>query len=334
MFNKLYIKIKEILKNEPILSYIIIILIMINFIRLPYYINGTGGIVPLDKKIIIENEYKNKGSFNIAYVSEYKANLYTLLYAWLNPNYDIIPKSEYLNTTDTDNTMNYRDNLELTSSLDNALYVSYIKAGEFISIESNDIYVTYILDGAITDIEVGDKILKVNDIPVLTKDDVSNIINTLNKDDDVIFDVYNKKDIKRHGKVLETDNYKYVGLYLTEDTKYKVDRNIKFKFDHNESGPSGGLMVALEIYNSINDVDITKGYTIAGTGTIDKMGNVGSVAGIKYKLRGASKAGAKVFLVPLDNLEEALYEKELNNYNINVVAVSTFNDALKYLDSL
>ena len=47
--------------------------------------------------------------------------------------------------------------------------------------------------------------------------------------------------------------------------------------------------MALEIYNELIEEDLTKGYTIAGTGTLDINGDVGSISGIKYKLKSAEK---------------------------------------------
>ena len=59
----------------------------------------------------------------------------------------------------------------------------------------------------------------------------------------------------------------------------------------------------------IVDEDITKGKTVVGTGTIDIDGNVGAIGGVKYKLIGAVKNKADVFLVPKDNYEEAIEVK-------------------------
>lgn len=54
-------------------------------------------------------------------------------------------------------------------------------------------------------------------------------------------------------------------------------------------------MTTLEIYNSLTDDDLTKGYKIVGTGTIDMEGNVGMIGGVKYKLKGAIKKKADIF---------------------------------------
>ena len=50
--------------------------------------------------------------------------------------------------------------------------------------------------------------------------------------------------------------------------KLLVNPKVKVKTDE-IGGPSAGLMFSLEIYNQFTKEDLTKGYQIAGTGTID-----------------------------------------------------------------
>ena len=90
-------------------------------------------------------------------------------------------------------------------------------------------------------------------------------------------------------------------------------------------------MIALSIYDQLTDNDLTKGRIIAGTGTVNRDGNVGGISGIKYKLKGAVKNKADIFLVPKSNYSEAIKEIEENNYNIKLISIEKFTDALKYL---
>ena len=107
---------------------------------------------------------------------------------------------------------------------------------------------------------------------------------------------------------------------------------IKIKFKSSEGGPSGGLMLTLAIYNKLTDSNLSNGRKIVGTGTIDQNGNVGEIGGVKYKLNGAVKAHADIFLVPSgDNYKEALKEKEKNNYQITIKAIKTLDEAITYL---
>ena len=45
----------------------------------------------------------------------------------------------------------------------------------------------------------------------------------------------------------------------------------------------------LAIYKELIEEDITHGLKIVGTGTIDELGNVGEIDGVKYKILGAVK---------------------------------------------
>ena len=77
------------------------------------------------------------------------------------------------------------------------------------------------------------------------------------------------------------------------------------------------------------------GKTIVGTGTIDINGNVGPIGGVKYKLKGAVKNKAEIFIVPNgENYEEAIKLKKENNYKIDIIGVNTIDDALNYLMDL
>ncbi|PZM96577.1 MAG: hypothetical protein DIU79_04725 [Actinobacteria bacterium] len=96
-------------------------------------------------------------------------------------------------------------------------------------------------------------------------------------------------------------------------------------------GPSAGLMFALGIIDKLRPEDLTGGKVIAGTGTIDDMGNVGPIGGIPQKLIGAKEAGATVFLVPKENCPEAV-RNAIDG--IQLVKVSTLREALDALKAL
>ena len=91
----------------------------------------------------------------------------------------------------------------------------------------------------------------------------------------------------------------------------------------------------MSIYDSLVKEDITNGLTIVGTGTIDLEGNIGSIGGVEYKLKSAVKNDADLFIVPNDeNYKEALKIKEENNYDIEILGVSTFDEVINYLEDI
>ena len=89
------------------------------------------------------------------------------------------------------------------------------------------------------------------------------------------------------------------------------------------------------IYNKITKKDVTKGLKIAGTGEIDKDGNIGTIGGVKYKLLGAEKKHADIFLVPNgENYKECIKIKKERNLKIKVIGVSTFSEAVDKLNRI
>jgi PDZ domain-containing protein len=99
----------------------------------------------------------------------------------------------------------------------------------------------------------------------------------------------------------------------------------------NIGGPSAGMMFTLQIMDQLTEEPLTKGYRIAGTGTIDRDGVVGAIGGVHQKVYGAIAAGARAVLVPAANYDDAVAAA---GDQIEVVRVETIDDALVFLESL
>lgn len=325
MFSKIYSKMKENIKD---ISYIFItsltIAIILN-IPVPYQIEAPGGLINLNDKVEVLNGYDSKGSLNLTYVSSYDGNVATYLMAKLSSKWDLVEDTLVENENEEDTKV--RNKIMLENSLSNAYYVAYNYLNKQVDITSSNLYVIYVDKNANTDIKVGDKIVKVDDINVKDVDDIKSYINTKNVGDKVKF-IVNDGD-EKYAVIDEYDNNK--SLLISVICNYNYDSDVKFNFEEGESGASGGLMIALSIYDQNTKTDLTKGYKIAGTGTIDKNGNVGEISGIKYKIEGVIKKDVDIFFVPYGNYEEAKKVVENNNYDINLVCIKTFSDAINYL---
>ena len=114
---------------------------------------------------------------------------------------------------------------------------------------------------------------------------------------------------------------------------YLFDVRMPFPVDvesDNVGGPSAGFMFALGILDAVTDGDLTRGYYVAGTGTIGQDGVVGAVGGAAEKALAAEQDGAQVFLVPKDDSEEARrWVKQLQ-----IVPIERFDDAIHALCGL
>ena len=336
----MYIKIYEIIKKYIVDNYKFILFLTIIFLvmtyEFPYYVNTPGGLINLNDKIKIENSYNSEGTINLSYVLERKATLSTLLIAKFNKDWSVIKKEEVVAINENENDVVFRDKMLLEEANDYATIVAFSKLNKNVNINENHVYVTYVDEDVNSDLKIGDEILEVNNIKINSKEQLLNIIRGYSVNDILNIKVINnnKYSVKK-AKLKEENGKVMIGILITEDLKFETNPNINFEFSFNESGPSGGLMETLYIYNALTKGDITKGLTIVGTGTIDKNGNVGSISGVEFKLKGAVKKDADIFFVPNgENYEEAIKIKQKMNYDIQVKGVDSFDEVIDYLNNL
>lgn len=329
MLKKIYNEIKK--EYKRILVFIIIFLLCI--VELPFYIETPGGAIAVNDRIKIEGSYESTGSFNLAYVSELKATIPTLLYSLFNKDWDVLKKSEVIYENETEKESSYRDKMFLEQAKNNSVIVAYKYANKRIEIFNEYLAVAYIDDWADTDLKIGDEILELNDIKITKGEQVAEVLSENEVGSRLkILVKRNDEEVECYGVLIDKDNKKMIGIGYIEMYDIETEPQIEFAFKNSESGPSGGLVLALSIYDHLVSEDITKGRKIVGTGTIDVNGNVGSIGGVEYKIKGAVKEKADIFLVPAgENYEEAKKVIEENNYNIELIAVSTFSEALEKL---
>ncbi|MGZ6779385.1 MAG: S16 family serine protease, partial [Mycobacterium sp.] len=99
----------------------------------------------------------------------------------------------------------------------------------------------------------------------------------------------------------------------------------------NVGGPSAGLVFSLAVIDKLTTGDLSGTRFVAGTGTINSDGKVGSIGGITHKIFAARDAGATVFLVPADNCDEA---KSSHQDGIDLVRVEDLGGAVDALKAL
>lgn len=335
MFIKIYEKIKTFIKENYKGLIILIAIFLLFTIELPYSIYTPGGSVNLNERIEVDTEFEINGSFNMAYVSMVKGSIPFLLVSKIIPDWDIIKKEDItIKGEDMDSMIN-RERLYLKESRDAATINAYKKAQKDLKITSVINNVSYIASEANTDLKIGDIILSVNDKKIETLNDLKSIIGSLAKDTKVSLKIKrNDKEEMAYAYTYETDDGIKIGVSLITTYLYDANPNIDIKSKSSEMGSSGGLMMSLTIYNKLVEKDITKGRKIVGTGTIDIDGNVGEIGGVKYKLIGAVKNKADIFICPIENYEEALKIKEERNFDIKIISAKTFDEVLEKLEAI
>ncbi|HVV77970.1 MAG TPA: PDZ domain-containing protein [Mycobacteriales bacterium] len=96
-------------------------------------------------------------------------------------------------------------------------------------------------------------------------------------------------------------------------------------------GPSAGTALALGIIDKLTPGGITGGRTIAGTGTVSRLGKVGPIGGIQQKIAAAVSAGATVFFAPASECADA---KAVAPASLKLVAITTLHQAVAALEAI
>lgn len=336
MFNKLYELLKKILKNNYKLIIFWILILFLCFYKFPYVIYCPGGAIDLTKRIEVENTTDKEGKLQMAYVSMRQGSIINVLLSFVIPGWDLEKEStaSYDNQS-LEQTLEV-EKFQMQNSIDVATILAYQKAGKNVNVKSEKAVVYYIVDEAQTDVNLLDEIISVDGVEIKTLNDIVELVKKHQKDD--IVNIVVKKDNKEKevtAKVYLNENLEpKIGIGVITGFEYETDPSINIKHNSSEAGSSGGLMLSLAIYNSFIDEDITHGKSIIGTGTISLNGVVGEIDGVKYKVLGAERKNAEIFLCPTENYKEAMEVKNEYDLKIEIVSVSTFDEALNYLNNL
>ena len=337
MIKKTCQQIKLMLRENYKFIFLLIAFYFVLTIPLPYYIHTKGGLIDISNKVTIEDEHDKSGSINLSYVTEMSGNVLTYMLSYVIPSWDLVSQREYVSSNETATDVDYRNKLLLDEANANAVVVAYKEANKEVTIKDKHFYVVYVDEAADTTLKVGDEIITADGVKIDTMKDYIDAVakSTIGDNLNIVVLDKNEKRVNRTAKVFEMEERNVTGIIVTSKIEYEANPKITFTFDESESGPSGGLMMSIAIYNKLISDDLTKGLTIVGTGTIDIDGNVGEISGIEYKLKGAVDAKADIFFAPLgDNYEDAKKLAKKNNYDIKIVGVSTFSDAINYLRSV
>lgn len=327
--------IKFIKENYKLFLFIIIFCTFC-FYETPYSIYKPGGTINASKRVSGDNLYTSKGSFNMAYIGYMKGKLPIYLLAHIIPEWELIKNEEFTaSETESIDDVLTRDHLSYLESISNATYVAMNNANVPYEITKTNYYITYISPQNDSDLKIGDLLISYDDISFENLDKLREYINSKKENDKILLKYERNKETKEtYSTIYKEEDTLYLGVSVSIIYEFSSDYNIKVASKLSESGPSGGFITALSIYNALVEEDITKGYKIVGTGTIGYDGVVGEIGGTNYKLAAAVKDHADIFLCPSGNYEEAIEYAKEKKYDIMIKKVSDFKEALDYLNSL
>ncbi|WJY28992.1 SepM family pheromone-processing serine protease [Sporosarcina trichiuri] len=342
-------------KRIGITALLAVLVTLFMVLPLDGYVSQPGGAYELSPLVHVEDgDEEDTGTFSLMTISVGKATPATYLWSHLSDKMKLLPADKVRRHGEDDREYNIRQLRLMSDSQFNAITVAFEKAGKPVEIDFAGIYVQLVVDGSASDgkLEAGDRITGVDGKRLTEPDQFAAYVTDQRKGDTIeVEGAREGKPFKEEITLKEIPGAKgKVGLGI----QYQEDRSLKTipKVTFNTSdigGPSAGLMFTLEIINQLDSRDITKGYTIAGTGEMLPGGTVGRIGGIDFKVMAADRDGMEIFFAPDDelpeevkaanpgirsNYEEAAETAEKIGTTMKIVPVKTVDDALKYLDGL
>ncbi|WP_096199241.1 SepM family pheromone-processing serine protease [Bacillus sp. FJAT-45350] len=327
---------------------LVAVLLFLHFYQLPYFYTEPGDSRILAAYVEVEDGYEDQGSFMLTTVKMGKANTFFYVWSQFSDFRLLIPEDHMIGPDETDDDYFHRQRMMMTSSQEAAKIIAYKKAGKTVMFDHRGVLVMSFIDGmpAAKILQPEDRIIAVEGVPITTVTELNQRVGHKEAGEEVMLTV------DRDGEELQLsvpiaqfpdelggeDGRAGLGImYPVADRDVTYEPNVSIDTEK-IGGPSAGLMFSLEVYNRLVEEDITKGYQIAGTGTIDEDGYVGRIGGVKQKVVAAHNASVDIFFAPKEegredsNYVDALKAAEQIGTSMKIVGVNTFDEALAYLE--
>jgi Lon-like protease len=303
----------------------------------PYFLITPGGTWDIGSRVKVPDEVRRPmGRMAFTAVYEQEANWGEVAKARVAGQAEIVPAVEIRPPGTTQQQVNETNRRLIDESKPVAAAVGLRAAGYDVEISGQGSQVESVIAGMPADgvLHQGDIIVAVDGSPAPTTNALIEAIRRHKVGDHVALT------IRRDGEQQDVDigtrsspsepGRPIVGVTIST---YLFDVRLPFQVDiesDNVGGPSAGFMFALGILDAVTDGDLTRGYFVAGTGTIAADGTVGPVGGAAEKALAAEHDGAQIFLAPKDNADEARRWV----HGLQIVPVERLDDAVHFLCGL
>jgi Lon-like protease len=252
--------------------------------------------------------YPTSGQLDLLTVSVFggpdrRVNLISVINGWLSRSSAVVPEEDIFAPGQTQQQSDAENKAEMVSSQESATAAALSTLG--IPVPTTlSVAGLQAKSPAAEVLKTGDVILAVNGRSITDLATLRTELQQTKAGDTVKVEVRRKgqtKTVSARTIASDQDGHTALGVYI--DPAFHFPFSVKIQIE-DIGGPSAGMMFALGIIDTLTPGDLTGGKRIAGTGTIDIDGTVGAIGGIRQKLVGARRAGARYFLAPADNCDE------------------------------
>ncbi|PIC78152.1 peptidase [Sporosarcina sp. P19] len=343
------------MRKWAIAAVILLVVVVLALYPLDMYISRPGGAYDLAPLVeVVGGDTDDVGTFSLMTIAIGKATPVTYAWSKFSDKMKLMPATQVRRHGESDEEYGVRQIKLMADSKTHAISVAFDKAGLPINRKFTGVFVAGVLPAGASagKLKVGDVIQSIDQQKLASTDAFMQEISGMSKGQNVHLQVERgerKVDVPVELKELpETDGRVGLGIEFEEQVKLETEPKVDIRTEE-IGGPSAGLMFTLELMNRLVDVDLTKGYNIAGTGEMLEDGSVGRIGGIDFKIMAADREGIEIFFAPEDELPEEVKKKNpqlLSNYDeakatadkigtkMKVVPVKTIDDALSYLEKL
>jgi len=303
-------------------------------VELPYLAYSAGPVSDAADTVVAEEVaiYPPDGELLMLTVVSQDVNVFEALIAGVDPAIDLVRKQAVRRAGESDEEYRNRVLQQMDDSNFRAIAVALQHLGyEMVPTEVviNDISQDV---PAFEVLERGDTVVSVNGVPIETVDDFPPALEGFGVGDTITMALLrNGTEVEVEVELAEKEDEPgepMIGIFLGELTEAPFPISIEAG---DVGGPSAGMMHTIAIIDALTEGELTDGHVIAGTGTIQLDGSIGSIGGIRQKVVGAEAAGAEYILVPAGNYERALTAERTD---IEIVSVATLDEAITFLESL
>jgi PDZ domain-containing protein len=312
--------------------------VLMALVTVPYVSLGPGPtfdtLGEIDGKEVVDikgaDVHPTTGHLNMTTVSQRdNLTLGQALTLWVSGREQLVPRDLVYPPDKSKDEIDESNNQEFKRSEDSAEYAAlgYLKYAPAVTAE------TVSKDGASAGkLKEGDAIDAVNGTPVTDLEQFQGLMAKTKPGDEVVLDFRRKNaapgvtTVKLGSAPDKDQGVLGIGVVEAPWAPFTINFNLA-----NIGGPSAGLVFSLAVIDKLTTGDLSGDRFVAGTGTINSDGKIGSIGGITHKILAAHEAGATVFLVPADNCDEA---KSAHQDGIDLVKVNKLGDAVEALKAL
>ncbi|MDA8374948.1 MAG: PDZ domain-containing protein [Actinomycetota bacterium] len=306
----------------------------IAFLPLSAYSFSPGDAIPVQSQIRVAGEpvVKGQGSILMTDVLLTQLTPITWFVDQFNSSVNIYPASEIFGGSNPSQ-LNKLQIGQMVDSKTAAVMAAYSLVHlPLQQIDGGQIVAT--ISGASRKLEIGDVITAVNGKPVTTALQVAHAVQSARSSVTLAIArpqsaVGQPRRLVVTVKKFVHSGKKVIGVSLVNGLVLKLQRPVTISTGQ-IGGPSAGLAFTLGVLQGLGVLHLSAGATVAATGTMDPQGQVGDVGGVRQKAIAVAREGAKVFLVPPQEVAAA---RGADQKGLVIVPVTTLRSAIGYLVS-